>query len=134
MITPDAFRNDWYGELTNQCGHTLMGILGAGLIAALWRSVDGEMPYRWFILGAVVAFYALVIEWKMQGWASGDSWFDTAMVGLGAAGVVLPFEEVGVTDAGTMVVFDHVAFVAVIATWAAFLTPRVLVRWRRQNG
>lgn len=127
LNTPDAFRRDWYGELTNQCGHTLLGALAAVLLCVVWRVAHGEMPYIGAVLFVVLVPY-LAVEITVQGWKSGDSWFDSLMVALGAA-VVLPFREVGVDGHLTILALDHRSFLSLFALWAVLLGARVARRY-----
>ena len=88
MIDPDDFANDWYGWLTNQCGHIVLG-LGAGLVVPIWGPVT------------MAAFYWLVVEVVLQRnrlWR--DSIMDTFFVMAG--GSLLPAYDIGHLQALTV--------------------------------
>lgn len=36
LLTPDSFPDDWYGWITNQSGHVLLGIVIAAITGRLW--------------------------------------------------------------------------------------------------
>jgi len=127
-MTPDAFKDDWYGELTNQCGHTLIGVVLTALVVSVWCAVSGEPPYKLVAFGLVFLPYALIVEWLMQDWLEGDSWFDTAMVAFGSIGVLAPLNW---SEDHSALDFDPVAFIVVVSGWAVLLTFRVLKRFRR---
>ena len=38
MIDPDDFARDWYGHVTNQCGHIVLGLAIASVAAGSPRS------------------------------------------------------------------------------------------------
>ena len=128
LNTPDDFRRDWYGELTNQCGHTLGGVLCAAFVAFGWLYAFGEFPPKVHIIAACALPYTVLIEWWVQGWRSGDSWFDAAMWIFGALGPCLALSEV-VVD-GVVYLAPHPERVAVVVVaWAVFLGARVLKRY-----
>lgn len=124
LTEPDAFRNDWYGELTNQLSHTFLGMmLSVGWCVLAWATI-GEMPIRsWVIIGLGMGY--LGYEMLCQRWLSGDSWFDALMVMSGAAGVLLPLHETGVTGRVVHLDFDPVMWLAVAVPWSVVLIIRV---------
>jgi hypothetical protein len=127
--TPSAFERDWYGELTNQAGHTLLGMVSTILFLCAWREINGEMPYRTWAFASCFLFYVLGIEVAVQRWLPGDSWFDSMMFGFGAAGALLPYEEVGVVGNTTTVTFDHRYMAGIILAWSVILGARVKKRY-----
>ena len=128
LNTPDDFAGNWYGELTNQMGHTLLGLVCMASACIAWREVFGEMPVRSWAFGAVFLTYAVLVEWMLQRWKPGDSWFDSVMFGFGAA-VVLPFREIEVSGDVTAVALDHRYLLGIIAAWAVLLFFRVRRRY-----
>lgn len=85
MIDPDDFANDWYGWLTNQCGHIVLG-LGVS-VAMLWA-------WWWSPVVAAAVYWFLVEGW-MQRWRLWrDSIMDTFFVMAGAS--VLPSYDMNV--------------------------------------
>lgn len=131
LATAEAY-DEPYIEGANQLSHTLLGLVAAVVAALAWRVVAGDMPERIPLLLALVAAYAVLWETAVQGWRPGDSWFDTAMFASGAAGVLLPFREVEVTDGGTLLALDHWTLLGIVTAWLACflarLAPRVFRR------
>jgi hypothetical protein len=126
---PNNFKRDWYGELTNQCGHTLLGILAANTFCDVWFLIAGEMPVRSWTFLAVFLPYAIGIETIVQRWAPGDAWFDSLMFGFGAAWVLLPFYEVSQAGLVSTVEYTpHVRLIIMVA-WAFILFMRVKRRY-----
>lgn len=130
LNTPDNFARDPYGELTNQLGHTMLGMLLTTLFLCAWRETQGEMPVRSWTFLAVFLPYVIGVEWVRQKWVAGDSWFDSIMVALGSAAALLPFKEVEITGHRTAISFDHRTMLALMAVWSLFLFLRVLKRTR----
>lgn len=129
LNTPDNFARDWYGELTNQCGHTLLGVLSAVTFCDVWFLVTGEMPVRSWVFLAVFLPYALGIEAIVQRWKPGDAWFDSLMFGFGAAGIILPVKEVAAAwPVSTVDYTPHVRLI-LMAAWAVILYARVRKRY-----
>jgi hypothetical protein len=125
---PDDFREDWYGELTNQAAHTLLGaVLACGWCVAAFGLL-GEMPYRSIVLGTMAVGY-LAVEAIIQRWVDGDSWFDAAMFVAGGAGALLPMREVAVIGPVVRLDFDTRVWVAVAVPWALALILRVGKRY-----
>jgi len=73
IIQPDDYPYDWYGWLTNQCGHALIGVVSLGV---MWFSnIDPLVA-----VPAIVIFYFFIVESCLQGldkpWDSlTDTWF-----------------------------------------------------------
>lgn len=66
-LNPDSFLNDWYGYITNQAGHFMLGLFAALVV-----------PW-WVILGGY-------LTWEVaSGWYGWDSIEDTVFVMLGVA-------------------------------------------------
>lgn len=131
LLAPSAFPRDPYGELTNQLGHTMLGIILAIFVVCLWREAAGEMPYRWSVFAVVVLGYLIGIEVLSQGWTPGDSWFDAAMVGFGAAGLLFPLKEVAPEGDMTILALNHHVLIWLLSMWAVALAVRV---WRRTRA
>lgn len=36
LLTPDSYQNDWYGWVTNQSGHFVLGIIISAITKRLW--------------------------------------------------------------------------------------------------
>lgn len=119
--------DDWYGELTNQISHKHLGLLAAMLITLWWIWVYDTAPYRGWVFLAVVAPYA-AFEAKVQGWLSGDSWFDVAMVSFGAAMALFPFTFVRVDWPTINTDVDARWLLWLTGIWVLMLAARVLKR------
>jgi len=128
LNTPDNFARDWYGELTNQLAHTLLGVVLAVGVCAVWQVVAGELPYRAWVFLSLFAGY-LGVEMWVQGWSPGDSWFDAIMFSLGVAGAIMPFEETAISGRFVVVTFDPLIWLAIALVWSALLFARVMRRY-----
>ncbi len=126
LLTPNAFRDDWYGEATNQMAHALLGAIAATILCIGWNAVSGEMPYRWVGILILIAFYA-AIE-LAQGWKSGDSWFDTLMWTCGVVSVFVPYEELQPGWPAVTVNVHMGWMLGIIGFFSAALFLRVLKR------
>lgn len=87
MIAPDNFRHDWYGHLTNQLGHM---VLGASIVAAwcaMCVTLTGDFPAKWLIFCSVTLAYLVFEIWQGGHWA--DSLEDTIFVAGWGAGLCL---------------------------------------------
>lgn len=69
FMRPDDFATDWYGYLTNQCGHM---VLGVAMVAAwcavgvfLWR----EFPDKWVMFGTLLVLFFSFQVWQGGTWA-----------------------------------------------------------------
>lgn len=111
----------------NQGAKTHFGVVAATLIVCLWVIWFGEAPSRVAVVLGLVVVYATFWEAGVQGWRPGDSWFDTAMFGAGAA-FILPFSEVSVQGGIVNLNLSPVAFLAVLGVWAVAYTARLLPR------
>lgn len=126
LARPDNFRQNAYGELTNQMGHALAGVIATATTFFVWAGLTGELPYRAPVLVVLILLY---IGFEMaMGWKPGDSWFDTAMWSFGVAAVVVPFEEI--TPGWPVVQIElHMGYwLGIVAAWAVALLIRVLRR------
>ena len=94
LFEPDAFRDDWYGELTNQMGHALLGIILSAGFCLTYNALAGEMPHRVLALVVVGLPYPVFWEWLRQGCTPGDSYFDSAMYICGVLGPLVAFREI----------------------------------------
>lgn len=127
LNTPSSFKDDWYGELTNQCGHTLLGVLAPVLLCNLWFFIFGGMPIRTWVFVIPLTAYVSV-ELFIQGWRPGDTWFDIWMFGLGAAGAMLPLQEIEFSDSGVTLSYDPKVHTTIFVVWAVTLFFRVRER------
>lgn len=89
-MTPDAFISDWYGWLTNQMAHALLGLAVTALLAwalgALMSrafEMDVAMHGPALVIVAVGYFFGWEGVWQRYGAGMGDALADTAFMALG---------------------------------------------------
>jgi hypothetical protein len=105
MIDPDDFARDWYGHVTNQCGHIVLGLAIASIAAAL--------GFWWPIPLAAAFLYWLCAEyWLQRAGLLWDGLEDASFVAVGAS---FPF-----TIAGSWLQLGLVAGVAVVLAIGAW--------------
>ncbi|WP_284262451.1 hypothetical protein [Roseicyclus amphidinii] len=78
LNTPSDFQGEPYGAVTNQISHSAVAAWLFLFLSCSYFVVVGEMPPRWGVGWMVVVGYALLIEWRVQGWRGRDSWADVA--------------------------------------------------------
>lgn len=125
LFTPDDFKGNPYGELTNQLSHTLLGVLASAIVCFIHTYILGEMPYRAAVFVIVSFGYVLAVEALIQGWRGRDSILDWFFVSAGAAGVLWPLKEV---VAGNYVVglsLDTRIFAGIFIAWGIVLIIRL---------
>lgn len=85
-LAPDDFRKDWYGYLTNQCGHILLGMFL--YVMLMWFSVyvSGEFAYRSHVFAVILVGY-LIWESVVSTWNGLDSVEDTVFTAVYGAGI-----------------------------------------------
>ena len=100
FTTPDGFRGDWYGYVTNQVSHWALGSLAALAICSGWYGLSGELPYRWQI-AVIVAVIYVGKELLLDGWQGLDTVEDFVFtVVYGSGGAAMVFYEVDGLPAG----------------------------------
>ena len=90
-ITPENFKADWYGWVTNQAGHVLLGIFAAVAVAVLWWYAFDEYPYRKALALALVLVF--VASELAQGWKGGDAVEDILFRTYGVAFPLATLQE-----------------------------------------
>lgn len=93
--TPSDFRADPYGELTNQCAHTFLGLILAivcSLVGLVWF---GEYPQKEGI-GIAVTLPYILGEVFAQRWRGWDTVADVFFYAIGGYGVLTSLTEVQV--------------------------------------
>lgn len=95
LNTPDAFRRDWYGGVTNQEAHGVLAARCVVVLCGLWMVSFGELPARALLIGILGAVY-FAIEYRQLGATRDvtDAAIDTAFF-MGAALIILvPIQEI----------------------------------------
>lgn len=89
-MAPDAFLHDWYGWLTNQMAHALLGLAVTALLAWVlgWfmsraMEMDVTMHGPALVIVGLVYFFGWEGLWQRYGAGMGDALADTAFMGLG---------------------------------------------------
>ena len=91
--TPSRFEGDPYGGFLNQWGHFTGGAVFFIATCSGWFMLDGEMPPRYIAAWVMVLAYAVLIEWRVQGWRGSDSIEDTLFVAMGGLTVASSVRE-----------------------------------------
>lgn len=129
--TPSDFRDDPYGEFTNQCAHTFFGVVMAIVFSLTGLWWFGEFPQKEGIGIAVTLPYILgeVFEQRWRGW---DTVSDVFFYAIGGYGILTSLTEVIVggevllrPNAGSFIV----SFSAFSAVMFLRLRPRVLRKY-----
>lgn len=89
-MTPDAFITDWYGWLTNQMSHMLLGLAITALLAWILgclmsraMEMDVAMHGPALVIVAVVYFFGWEGLWQRYGAGMWDALADTAFMTIG---------------------------------------------------
>lgn len=89
-MTPDAFLHDWYGWLTNQMAHALLGLAVTALLAWVLGALMTrafEMPVAMhgpaLVIVGLVYFFGWEGVWQRFGAGMVDALADTAFMALG---------------------------------------------------
>ena len=53
LMTPSDYRENAYGELVNQIGHTFLGVALAVLGCGIYGAIFGEMPVRLYVFAVL---------------------------------------------------------------------------------
>lgn len=125
--TPSDFRGDPYGELTNQCAHTFLGILFAGAFCLASLVWFGAFPEK-EIVGVVVTLPYLLGELFAQRWRGWDTISDVFFYAVGGYGLLASLSEV-VIDGAIYLEPRPIAFALALGafTFVMFLRLRVRV-------
>ena len=93
LFSPDFFRDDWYGYLTNQISHVSIGVLFTWGLCLACFLIMGELPYKFQIFTTLAGMYFLY-ELLFQGWQGVDTVEDWTFFSVyGVLGTVLSFNE-----------------------------------------
>lgn len=126
LFEPDDFRRDWYGFLTNQMSHTLLGIFIVWIMTVIGYLILGELPYRNMLFALTLVGYILY-EIVFQGWRGWDTIEDTLFVAVyGAGGTLIAFTEYQYGSAS--VIFDIYAALPMLTLVSIHLVLGVLYR------
>ena len=132
LIEPDAFLDDWYGWLTNQAGHILLGVFLAFFMCIGAYLVMGELPFRVDVFAVCLLGY-VAFELSTQGWQKGDTIEDTVfVVAYGCGAPLAAFHEV---SAGSPdVALDLRALIPFFVASAVHLACGVVFRYYRADS
>ena len=100
LLDADDFYSDWYGWLTNEMSHALLGLLLYVAFCATWLAGFGEYPARIAALLFVVGGFAFFEVAIQRGGMIWDSIEDTAFTAYGAGALAVTFHEVTLGQAG----------------------------------
>jgi hypothetical protein len=129
MFTPDDFKGDPYGHVTNQTSHSFLvgGILLAYLPVMGYFFIAGEFPEKWLIIAWAAVSYA-AFELILQGWRGFDTVEDWIFVVIhGTTGFVLTFSEI---EPGSTKFHGDLAYAAPFIV--LFLTHLAIGAWVRK--
>lgn len=96
LLTPDNFKDNWYGWVTNQWAHTLLGMILFGVIM-LVTLFFGEFANRSFVWGGIAIgyiFWELVTNRTGKWWDSVEDFIFVCVYGSGW--IAFAFHEVTV--------------------------------------
>jgi len=131
LIEPSAFLNDWYGWLTNQAGHILLGLFLAFFLCVTAFFALGELPYRIDVFVVCLLGY-VAFEIISQGWQGYDTIEDTVfVVAYGCGAPLAAFHELNVGSSEVSV--DLLALMAFFVVSAIHLCFGVAFRYNREN-
>ena len=133
LLEADDFYSDWYGWLTNQLGHTFLGLFLYVTICLLHYAVVGEYPYRaesWFIIVYGYLFFEFAVQRGDKFW---DSIEDSLFVSYGAGILAITFKEV---EAGRPTFLgDNLEFIgASLVVFIIYLSVGCIIRIRRSKN
>lgn len=134
LMTPSRFVDDPWSEGADQITHMAQGAVATALFCFSWILATGELPVRELAFFVLVGFYAVVIEWRGQGWEPGDSWADTFFFGSGVAACLLSFLEVDTSGWVSDLRLDWGALFTVLGVSIIVLTGRLIPRIKRKYG
>lgn len=126
IFTPDNFKNDWYGWITNQWGHALLGqvIFGLVMLASLEIGEFASRLHVWVSITLVYMLWEFATHKKGYWW---DSVEDCIFVCLyGAGWIAFAFSEV---KAGSPAFYGNaLAIIPIIGLFAFHSALGVLLR------
>jgi hypothetical protein len=100
LLDAADFAGDWYGWITNQMSHALLGLLLYVAFCATWLAFFGEYPARIVAFLVVVGGFAFFEVAIQRGGMILDSIEDTAFTAYGAGALAVTFHEVTPGHAG----------------------------------
>jgi hypothetical protein len=129
LIEPDAFLDDWYGWLSNQSGHILLGVVMAASVCLIAYFTLGELPFRVDVFAVCLLGY-VAFELSTQGWQGYDTIEDTVfVVAYGCGAPLAAFHEVSAGSPN--VVLDLRALIPFFVASAVHLACGVAFRYYR---
>lgn len=132
---PSEFRSDPYGHVTNQLGHSWIGVaIPAWITWCIWF-VTGDYPSQTIIAVSCINAYLFGWEIGVQKWRGFDSLEDTAFFALGASIHILLYMGNPVIIGGDVAFFQNWRTLDIICAFsfgiAVLLLPGVMKRIRQ---
>lgn len=126
--TPSNFANDWYGGVTNQIGHVMLGLFAVCAICVAYAVAFGEMPWRGPVGMGIIAVYFFGIELWRQKWQGADTIVDTCFVALGVIAPLVSLHEVAFSPAIKLQLDIYglaISMTAIVIGLAGYAYPRI---------
>lgn len=137
LMTPSAHEGDPYSEASNQLGHIALGCIFSLIFCVVHFAIFGEMPVRLKTWVLVVAGYAFVFEFLIQGWKGQDSFVDTFFIQCGCTMTLWPVREVGISTRSVILEFHPVLLGILMAitfiVMLLHLKPRVVKYFKSED-
>jgi hypothetical protein len=131
FFAQDDFEGQPYAWLTNQCGHIMLGVILALLMASAWFELAGEFPVKTHAVPLCALVYVGSEVWR--GWSGWDSVEDSIFVaGYGCGGAFLLFTEVSIGQ--DLLVLSTGNALPLIGVVALHLTFGVVLRSGQKSG
>lgn len=132
IFEPDNYKNNWYGWITNQCGHMVLGqIMFVAAMGLAWFSMS-EFPSRnaaWVTITVIYAIFEFVIQ-RGYKWDSLEDAIFVCLYGAGIPAMTLYEIEPG----STMFRGDFMLIIPVVALFCFHATVGVLIRVYGRRG
>ncbi len=118
LTTPEDFRDDWYGWVTNKISHIALGFMLAAVPSAIWLSGNGEFPQKawlWPLIALAVAAFQIGAQ-GWNGWDTIEDWTFIAVFGAGQTVAVFTqfYPQDGIL---TVSIWHGLPFWAIITAW-----------------
>lgn len=129
LFTASRFDRDWYGYLTNQASHTMLGLFAVWLACTVSFWISEDLPYRTQLFVGLAAIYATkeVVVDRWQGFDTVEDF--TFVIIYGVGGTLSAFKQMNNFSAD--VVFNMHASLPFMVAFVAHLTLGSVYRWRK---